>query len=145
MAGNGDTTPPKGTLTIEARLGAASVSPADVAHRTRVVERYIAALNRADLDAVVELFAADTLALDPLGTPPIRGRDALRDFFANGPFLHRIKAALDGPVRVAGNAAAFAFTAQSDGKVMHIIDVFDFDDQGKIEKMVAYWSSANTS
>ncbi|MEX0349160.1 MAG: nuclear transport factor 2 family protein [Paracoccaceae bacterium] len=132
-------------LTIENRLAAATVSAQDVADRTNAVERYIAALNDADLDALASLFAEDALVLDPLGSPPIRGVDAVLAFFAHGPFLHRIEARLDGPVRFAGNAAAFAFTAHSDGKEMHIIDVFDFNDQGQIEKMVAYWSSANTT
>ncbi|TMV03357.1 steroid delta-isomerase [Ruegeria sediminis] len=131
--------------TIENRLGAAAVSDATVAHRTGVVRSYIAALNAANLDAVAAVFSDDAVLLDPLGADPVAGLPAIRAFFANGPFLHPIDAALDGEVRVAGNAAAFAFTAHSDGKTMRIIDVFEFDENGKVSRMVAYWSGANVS
>ncbi|SLN66903.1 Steroid Delta-isomerase [Roseovarius albus] len=83
------------------------------------------------------------VALDPVGTKRIDGRAALLEFFKNGPFTRSIHAELEGQVRLAGNSAAFAFIAHSDGKEMHIIDVFEFDEHNQIAKLLAYWSNAN--
>lgn len=83
------------------------------------------------------------IAFDPVGTQRIDGHSALLGFFKNGPFTHSIRAELDGQVRLAGNTAAFAFVAHSDSKEMHIIDVFEFDEDNKVAKLVAYWSNAN--
>lgn len=41
--------------------------------------RYCDLMNSGDLDGVLELFAADVVFTDPLGTPPLLGRRALRD------------------------------------------------------------------
>ena len=46
------------------------------------VSRFYAALRANDVDAWVSLFAADATARDPVGTPPHRGRDGLRDFLS---------------------------------------------------------------
>lgn len=131
--------------TIENRLSNTAVSRAKIANRVSVVESYIHALNAADIDAVVDIFNEDAIVLDPLGSQPITGRSEIKNFYTNGPFLHPIVASLDGEVKVAGNSAAFTFTAHSDGKKMEIIDVFEFDSNDKVSKMIAYWSSANVS
>ena len=44
-----------------------------------MVTSYYAALRANDVDAWVSLFAADATARDPVGTPPHRGHDGLRD------------------------------------------------------------------
>ncbi|MEM7318068.1 MAG: nuclear transport factor 2 family protein [Pseudomonadota bacterium] len=108
-----------------------------------MVGHYIKALNAADLTAISELFAETVVAFDPVGTQRIDGHAALLKFFETGPFTHPIRAELDGQVRLAGNSAAFAFVAYSDNAEMHIIDVFEFGDDNKITKMLAYWSNAN--
>lgn len=41
--------------------------------------RYCELMNAGDLDGVLELFAADAVFTDPLGSPPRRGRRALRE------------------------------------------------------------------
>lgn len=131
--------------TIDERLARTAVSPEVVAQRTMVIKDYIKGQNTADADLVAGLFAEDAVVIDPLGGTPIVGRDAIKSFYINGPFLKPIKSELDGQVRVAGNSAAFAFNAVSDGKLMHIIDVMEFNEAGKITKMTAYWSNANVS
>jgi ketosteroid isomerase-like protein len=47
-----------------------------------VVGRFYAALRANDVDAWVNLFAADATARDPVGIPPHRGHEGLRDFLS---------------------------------------------------------------
>lgn len=117
-------------------------------HRRMVeaVEAYIAGFNNKDLDAIVALFAPDASVEDPVGTPPRRGREALREFFgqalASGARLDR-----DGAVRLAANCAAFPFhvTLDLNGQPTRIdvIDVFRFDEEGRIAQMQAYFGPEN--
>ena len=47
---------------------------------------------------------------------------------------------LTGPVRCAGNCAAFPFRVVMPGMTVSIIDVFEFDESsGKVTSMKAYW------
>lgn len=131
--------------TIEQRLAVGFLSAEVVHARQDVVRRYLHGLNTADLEAVCRIFAQNAVLIDPIGTEPVCGLQNIRAFFRDGPFLHPIDATLQGDVCVAGNSAAFAFFAESDGKAMHIIDVFEFDEAGMVSKMLAYWSSANVT
>lgn len=113
---------------------------------TAAVHAYVAAFDRADPVAVRDLFAADATVEDPVGSPPHRGHDAIEQFYAQsmktGAKLH-----LDGPVRIAGNAAAFAFSvrlALEHGPMqIDVIDIFEFDDAGKVKSMRAYFGPTN--
>ena len=55
--------------------------------------------------------------------------------------------ALNGPVRAATNAAAFAFsvtTKSPQGNIqVDVIDTFKFDAEGKVTEMCAYWGQLN--
>jgi steroid delta-isomerase len=46
-----------------------------------LVERYLAAHGATDLEAVVALFAEAATLEDPVGSPPLRGREAIRAFY----------------------------------------------------------------
>ncbi len=131
--------------TISDRLQSARVDDKVIAARVETVQKYIASLNTADIDQIVSLFSDNAVAIDPLGSTPVVGIAKIRDFYMKGPFLHSIRAKLDGEVRVSGNSAAFAFIAFSGGKKMQIIDVFEFNNEGEIVKMMAYWSHQNVS
>lgn len=134
---------PASAESIKNRLQSASISETTVEARTAAVKRYIEALNTADLQTIAALYAEDAVVDDPLGSPRRVGHEAIVDFYRTGPFSHKIEAELDGPVRVAGDSAAFAFTAYSDGLKMQIIDVMVFNSENRIVKMTAYWSEAN--
>ena len=41
------------------------------------------------------------------------------------------------------NSVAFPFQVKMPGVVIDIIDVFEFNDQGKVNSMKAYWSDDN--
>lgn len=112
-----------------------------------VVHRYIKALNESDLDGIVALYADDATVEDPVGTPPHRGREAIRAFYA-GSLILKLDVALEGPVRATANEAAFAFRVSFvwNGQATTIspIDVFRFNEQGQITTMRAIFGPANT-
>jgi steroid Delta-isomerase len=54
----------------------------DDAMRKAVVLEYCRLMNAGDLDGVLALFAPDVRFVDPVGTPPIVGRDTLRAHLA---------------------------------------------------------------
>jgi steroid Delta-isomerase len=110
------------------------------------VHAYVAAFDRGDPDAVVALFAPDANVEDPIGSPAHVGHDAIRAFYAAS-MQTGAKLRLDGPVRIAGNHAAFAFTVhlhwQGKDQRVEVIDTFAFDDAGKVREMRAYFGPTN--
>jgi steroid delta-isomerase len=108
------------------------------------VHAYIAAFEAADPGAAASLFADDATVEDPFGSAAISGRDAIREFYARA-MQGSAKLQLAGPVRLAGNAVAFPFTANvpAAGIAIDIIDVFHFDADGRIVSMQAFWGPAN--
>lgn len=115
-------------------------------HMQDVVRRYIAALNAADLDAIVALYAEEATVEDPVGSPPHQGIGAIRVFYAKSCQLPLV-VALQGDIRVAANEAAFAFTVRFDyqGQRTTIapIDHFVFNPEGKILRMRALFGAPN--
>lgn len=111
---------------------------------TRAVETYVAAFDAADPEMVVGLFAPDATVEDPVGTPPHVGHDAIRAFYTSS-MKTGAKLKLDGPVRVAGNTAAFAFhvTFADPNMRVDVIDLFRFDEDGKVVSMQAFFGPGN--
>lgn len=110
------------------------------------VHAYIDAFANEDSDAIMQLYAADATVEDPVGAPLRRGIEAVRDFYRMSVGTHA-KLTLDGPVRTTGSIAAFAFSVHVtlDGTPCRIdvIDTFDFDSNGKIAAMKAFWGPQN--
>jgi len=110
------------------------------------VHAYVSAFDKGDPEAAVALFAADAAVEDPVGTPPKVGTEAIRNFYTmsmqTGAKLH-----LQEPIRVGPDYAAFAFQVRltMEGKVMtvDVIDIFRFDEAGKVKKMEAYFGPTN--
>jgi steroid delta-isomerase len=118
----------------------------DADRMVTAVETYVASYNRGDLDGICAIFAENASVEDPVGTPPRIGQAALREFFAVG-IAAGARLTLDGPVRCAAGHAAFAFHVNlhwdgADTRI-DVIDVFTFDDEGKVAGMKAYFGSAN--
>ena len=86
--------------------------------------------------------AVDARVEDPVGTDVHDGIDAVCAFY-EGALGSGAKLVLTGEPRCAGNAVAFPFQAQSGGLTVDIIDVFEFDEQGKVNSMQAYWGAEN--
>ena len=110
------------------------------------VHRYIAALNAGDLEAIVALYAENGSVEDPIGTPPHQGHAAIRAFYAKSLAI-KLEVALEGPIRAAANEAAFAFCVrlhwQGQDRVIRPIDVFRFNEAGKITSMRAIFGPEN--
>ncbi|SDL90964.1 steroid delta-isomerase [Oryzisolibacter propanilivorax] len=116
-------------------------------HMQAVVQRYIAALNAADLEAIVALYAPDAQVEDPVGSEPQRGHEAIRAFYARS-LAMKLEVALQGAVRAVAGEAAFAFTVtlQQGPRRLVIapIDHFRFDAEGRITHMRAFFGPDNT-
>ena len=109
-------------------------------HMIAVVNGYVEAFDKQDIGIIRNMFATDATVEDPVGSEPHVGIDAILGFY-EGALSMGPKLALTGPVRCAGNSAAFPFQVSLGEMKMEIIDVFDFDDQGKVKHMRAYWDA----
>jgi steroid delta-isomerase len=106
------------------------------------VERYIELVASGTAAQILELYSSEAVVEDPIGSEPRRGLDAIRELYAVlEPLQRKVEA---GNVRVSGNHAALAFTMVSEGHghrmTISPIDVMEFDDEGRIVSMRAYWS-----
>jgi steroid delta-isomerase len=108
--------------------------------------KYLTALAAKDLEGILALYADDAVVEDPVGSEPHVGMAAIREFY-KGTTEYDLEAALDGQVRLAGNEVAFPFIVKNiaGGFAMHIIDVFKFNDEGKIVSMRAFWGETNAA
>jgi steroid delta-isomerase len=111
------------------------------------VEAYVRGFATNDADLICGLFAADATLEDPVGSPPCIGGEAIRQFYTRIMKEGGARLELNGPVRTTARSAAFAFSSYltRDGVDIRIdpIDVFEFDEAGKIKSMRAYWGAMN--
>ncbi|MBL6902092.1 MAG: nuclear transport factor 2 family protein, partial [Luminiphilus sp.] len=100
----------------------------------------------SDLESLLDLFADDASIEDPVGTPLREGKEVLRAFYAEA-CQGVAKAELTGSPRLAGNEVAFPFTVTAGTPeqeiTINIIDVFRFNDAGKVATMRAFWGPDN--
>ena len=110
------------------------------------VQRYIKRVSTQDIEAIKVLFDENATVEDPVGTDPHVGIEAICAFYQGG-FSVQTKLQLTGPVRCAGNSAAFPVPATFElgGKKtrMDVIDVFEFNDGGRVQSMRAYRGPEN--
>lgn len=113
---------------------------------TATVRAYIEAFDSTDPAAARDLFAPDAVVEDPVGSTPHKGHDAIHAQYAKA-METGAKLQLDGAVRIAGNAAAvpLSIKVEIDGAPARVdaIDVFEFDEAGKIRSMRAYFGPTN--
>ncbi|MEO9599969.1 nuclear transport factor 2 family protein [Parasphingorhabdus sp.] len=117
-------------------------------HMQQIVDQYLAAINNGDMQAVMTIYADDAAVEDPAGTEPKSG-DEILQFYTNA-FSGGAKVELTGPVRISAKAAAFPFRAainQEGGAVLvvEVIDIFEFNPDGKVSKMTAHFGPANVT
>ena len=117
-------------------------------HAVKMIEQYALAATESRVDDIATLFAEDAELRDPFDGPTITGRDGIREFFTNGvPMIDRL--AVNGPVRVSGDAASAAAPMIAEVNVngtkleMDTIDVFFFADDGLIAAMHAFYGPTN--
>ena len=112
--------------------------------KIKAVERYVEAFERGDVSIIRDLYANDARLEDPVGTPAREGIEDICRFYEDSMKLGA-KLALTGRPRCAGNAVAFPFRVDIPGMSLEVIDVFEFDEQGKVISMKAYWGPENTT
>ena len=120
----------------------------DAPGKKAVVEAYTSSHSKGDVDGIMALFADDALAWDPVGAEPHSGSEGIRAFFtATHEMVDSLTLEITGPVRCAAEFAAFPMTATTvmgDTRLeIDVIDVFTFDDEGRITEMKAYWNMAD--
>ena len=114
---------------------------------SRVVRAYFLAIRAMDADAWVSTFAENATSFDPVGAPAIVGRDALREFLQSICKNFKSVALNEDSVFVAGDGAAVKWTGSgtsTNGREVKFegIDVFDVNEDGKIQTVRAYWNPA---
>ena len=112
---------------------------------TDAVNTYLHGLTEKNLDGIVALYANDATIEDPVGSEVLEGVEAIKAFYVKALAMD-LSAELSGPTRIAGQEVAFPFLLTLGGKVqkvMHIIEVFRFNDEGKIQSMRAFWGAEN--
>jgi len=121
------------------------------------VQAYFDRFNEQDAEGIADLYADDATVTDPYPTDAKAGREAILAFYT-GAVKSNSTLVQQGPTRIAGNRAAFAFTVHVGGltdesKVtdvdlpmgkmqIDVIDTFEFNEDGKVTAMTAYWDPA---
>jgi RNA polymerase sigma-70 factor (ECF subfamily) len=100
-----------------------------------IVERYVAAWNRGDVDAVVEMLAEDATFSMPPNFEWFRGREPIRAFLPTGPLsIPRIFV----PVRANGQLAFGTYKLIDGEWLRNAIHVVTLDSHGEIVDAVAF-------
>ena len=114
----------------------------EASDKIAMVNRYVEAFDKADLDIIREIYSVDAQVEDPVGSGVHDGIDAVCAFY-EGALASGAKLALSGEPRCAGNAVVFPFQVQIPGMSIDVIDIFEFDHEGKVNSMKAYWGPEN--
>ena len=115
----------------------------DARDKIAVVHQYVEAFDKQDLGIIRDIYADDAVVEDPVGSDAHVGIDAVCAFY-EGALAAGVKLGLTGSPRCAGNAVAFPFQVQMPGMAIEVIDVFEFNEAGKVVSMKAYWGPENT-
>ncbi len=110
--------------------------------KVEIVNKYIKGVSSSDMDVIREIFDENATVEDPFGSDAHVGIEAICKFYEGG-FSMGVKLESTGPVRCAGNAAVFPFIAQATGMDIDVIDIFEFNENGKVKSMRAYWGPDN--
>jgi len=114
---------------------------------SRAVRAYFLALRAMDAEAFANTFAEDGTTCDPIGAPPITGREGIREFFQSICQNFKSVSLEEDSIFVAGNGAAVKWSGKgtsNSGKEVRFegIDVFEVNADGKIQNLWAYWNPA---
>lgn len=106
-----------------------------------VVEQYVKLVATGPTEDIVALYAPDAVVEDPIGSTPRQGHDAIREMYQTLEAAQR-ETSVD-TVRVVGSHAIVGFTLVTrfgeHKMTLSPIDVMEFDEQGRIVSMKAYW------
>ncbi|HSY70186.1 MAG TPA: nuclear transport factor 2 family protein [Edaphobacter sp.] len=113
----------------------------------QAVAEYFSALRAMDVDRWVSIFAPDAESHDPVGTPPLLGHDALRQFLTEIFSVFETIGLIEDHIFVTGDSAAVKWTGLGRGRngkdvIFEGIDVIECNPDGKIISVRAYWNPA---
>jgi len=113
-------------------------------HIVATLQAYVDAVTGDNVERILELYTDDAVVEDPVGSEVLVGKDALRVFY-QGTIDAVELMELDGSVRARGKWGAASMKAHPKGvdMVVEILDVMEFNDEGLITKMTAYWGDGN--
>lgn len=118
--------------------------------RKKVALEYCRRVTAGDTGDIVDLFHPDATIEDPVGSGPVTGHEALREYYRNITENYQAQVEPDEP-RGSHDAAFVAVpmtvTARLDGASRQVrsVDVFEIDDDHKITRMWAYWGPSDVS
>lgn len=111
-----------------------------------VADNYLRYLNEKNLEGILSLYADTATVEDPVGSTVLKGKEALRKFYSGAVTIDLTLKRI-GQVRVAEVEISFPFQLIMDyngtSMITDIIDVFRFDEAGRIISMRAFWGSTN--
>ncbi len=112
-----------------------------------VVAGYFTAIGKKDPDAWIACFAEQGTSYEPGAPHPLRGHAALRQFLVEVLEAFEKIAMTQDHVFQSGNRVAVKFTGRGTGKngrqvLFEGIDVFEINENGKIQTMWGYWNPA---
>lgn len=118
-------------------------------HMKSAPQQYIDGFTARNADKIIALFADDATIEDPVGGGKIVGGKAAISEMYRGGVKVVTAMELSAPIRGShSNAAAMAFDFEMefDGKRMRTsaIDVMEFNEDGKIVRMRAYWGPSDS-
>ena len=115
-------------------------------HKIHQVQQYIAALNQHDMGIIEQLYSKTATIEAPVGSEARRGHDEIIAMYTKA-FAIDIQAELTGAVRVASNYALFPFRFGFNNAGVPVeveaIDEFEFDADGRVCSMRAFWGPEN--
>lgn len=120
-------------------------------HIRRVFERYAELFTIGDADAIAALYAENAAVRDPVTSPSVAGRDNIRAWYQSAfdAMGGGMEMKLEGAVRIAGNLAAGALIVRTHNHAtmlrVETLDVMEFDGDGLIARMDAYFGPSNYS
>src|ERR1043165_7390545 len=79
---------------------------------SRAVRGYFLAIRAMDAEAFANTFAEDGTTSDPVGAPPIKGRDSIREFLESICKPFKSVSLEEDSIFVAGNGAAVKWTGK---------------------------------
>ena len=114
---------------------------------SRAVRGYFLAIRAMDPEAFANTFAENGTTYDPVGTPGVTGRLAIREFLESICKNFKSVGLTEDSVFVAGNGAAAKWTGKgtsANGREVKFegVDVFEVNEDGKIQTVRAYWNPA---